>query len=157
MMSAYTHELSIVKSLIQSNRYQEAYQLLMQIEHPTAQKWLAKLELMNQDDLEDTMAARPIDVAAMEEMSAFSAARENYNSGRVKQYSCARQFYLSVGLLFLGWVPGLLAFTYFAIRARSTPYAPYARALRVGARRLWQLTAALSVLAVVIVVSIIRF
>lgn len=41
--SAIERELSQAKQLIQAKRYEDAKALLITIDHPTAEKWLSKL------------------------------------------------------------------------------------------------------------------
>ena len=92
-------ELAKAKRLIQAKQYEDARAILLTIDHPTADKWLERLSSITQS-----------------------------TSDSVPQ-SFTGKLVVSIALLWIGFIPGLIAVSIFSKEAERFPEVPGAGGL----------------------------
>lgn len=112
------------KKLIEAQRYEDARALLVTIDHPTADKWLAKLNSMS---------------------PAIAASADK---------SFTTQLVIAILLLFAFVIPGIIALSIFANEAKRYPNAPGAKGLIwLNRFMFWLLAIPLSIVAAIVILA----
>lgn len=105
-------QLQKAKALIEAKRYEDARALLITIEHPTADKWLERLDKFS------VPPAQPAPVIPV-----------SFPAPTVAPQSFTVKLVVTLVLLWFFFIPGLIALTIFAKEAKQYPNAPGAGAL----------------------------
>lgn len=82
--------LQRAKTLIQEKKYDEARRLLTGMDHPTARKWLAKLDEMDDD---------PFDVSPVKSEAISSKAKR-----RMRGFKTRQRVFWVLAALSIGWI-----------------------------------------------------
>lgn len=112
------------KNMIEAKRYEDARALLVTIDHPTADKWLTKLN--NMSPATATLADK----------------------------SFTTQLVIAILLLFVFVIPGIIALSIFANEANRYPNAPGAKGLIWLNRFIfWLIVIPLGIVAIIVILA----
>lgn len=132
-MSNTERDLLTAKKLIQEKRYEDAKALLITIDHPTADKWLQRLQTI-------------------------SVPTTSIPQTRDSDQDFTTKLVLTIVLLFFAFLPGLIALTIFKPQAQKHPAAPGAQGILLLSKiTTWIMRILLVLIVILLVVLIITY
>lgn len=129
-MSQTEQDLLRAKRLIQAKHYEDAKALLVTIDHPTADKWLQRLQVI-------------------------STAPTVAPPSKADNQDFTLQLVISIGLLFVLFIPGLIAVAIFKRQAQEYPDAPGAQGILLLSRIIKWIVRIIIVLLVILLIILI--
>lgn len=126
MESQMQQILSKARTLIEAKRYEDARALLITVDHPTAEKWLAKLNQIIASAQTPAVGSPPLQPIASARLSSQEATpMHSGNSSAQPAYyqpltqSFTGKFVATIVLFFILILPGLIALSIFSREAEE--------------------------------------